>query len=185
MSTISSSFSTEKGSELLKVIESNENGEDIYSKTPEYSYTLRPAGLKNIRDYNDDHSYELNHTNLTSVARYSMVPYNPDTYSECDTLTGCMWDVPMTDDEDDFRENRLINFSHFTSNFLNEFIPGQEGIEVNYSLYDSTNLSMNENCYVEKGFTADQLKEKQQSCRWVDYVQHDDDTDRYFRLSFK
>ena len=180
-----SSFSTEKGSELLKVIESNENGENIYSKTPEYSYTLRPAGLKNIRDYNDDHSYELNHTNLTSVARYSMVPYNPDTYSECDTLTGCMWDVPMTDDEDDFRENRLINFSHFTSNFLNEFIPGQEGIEVNYSLYDSTNLSMNENCYVEKGFTADQLKEKQQSCRWVDYVQHDDDTDRYFRLSFK
>ena len=49
------SFSTEKGSELLKEIEQNGQGENIYSETPEYSYTLRPSGLKKIREYNDDH----------------------------------------------------------------------------------------------------------------------------------
>ena len=181
-------FSTNKGAELLREIDSVGQGDNIYSETPEYSYSITPSGMALIREYNDTHGYEINHNNLTSDSRYSITPYDPDDYSECSdsSLSGCKWDVPKTNDEEDYRENRLISFQHYSSNFLNDFIPNNgTGITVKSSLYGDAPLTMSEECYVREGFTAEEMDEKQQTCRWVDYVQFDKDSGRYFRLSFK
>ena len=181
-------FSTNKGAELLREIDSAGQGDNIYSETPEYSYSITPSGMALIREYNDTHGYEINHNNLTSVSRYSITPYDPDDYSECSdsSLSGCKWDVPKTNDEEDYRENRLISFQHYSSNFLNDFIPNNgTGITVKSSLYGDAPLTMSEECYVREGFTAEEMDDKQQTCRWVDYVQFDKDSGRYFRLSFK
>ena len=178
-------FTTDKGAELLKEIDSDGQGDNIYSEVPEYSYTLTPSNLASIREYNDTNGYELNHDKLTSVARYSMVPYDPTDFSECDTLAGCRFDVPKTNDENDLRENRLISFQHYTSDFLNDYLVNVAGATVNYSIYAGVPVSMDENCYVTKGFTPQEMDDKQSSCRWVDYIQYDSDAKRYFRLSFK
>ncbi len=180
-------FTTNKGAELLREITSVDEGQgdNIYSETPEYSYTLTPSGLASIRDYNDKVGYELNHNNLKNVAKYSMVPYDLSNYTECNTISGCGWEIPSTTDETDYRNNHLITIQHYSSKFLSDTIAGYGGVTVNDSLYGANSVTMREDCYVTEGFTASQMDELQKNCRWVDYIQHDEDSNRYFRLAFK
>ncbi len=185
-------FTTQKGAELLSKIEVP--GENIYSEEPEYKFTLNPEGLSNIREYNDSHTYGVTYEDLVSIGRYAVNPYYNDTFLECGKdgdVTGCSWEVEMTTDEEYYPQNRIINFTHYGSNFLMTELKDMRGITFSGKYSDYSAVGMDENCYVRGEQTPggsevlSSLDSKADSCRWVDYIQYDGEVQRYFRLSYK
>ena len=188
-------FTTSKGAELLKEIQAEGKGENIYKEEPEYEFIINPTGMQEIRQWNDQHGYQINfnanNTEGTIVepeSRYAMVAYDRTTYVGCTSIntSQCTWDVPATTDEDDFPQNRIINFTHFKSKFLSEEISKKSGITYQ-GLYSDNSIGMSETCYVDKT-TVNQIDTLKQTCRWVDYLETA--TNRYgetgiFRLAFK
>ena len=187
------SFTTRKGADLLTKLESV--GDNVYSEEPEYKFTLNPEGLSHIREYNDSHTYGVTYEDLISIGRYAMNPFYDETFLECDDITNsdCRWEVAITTDDDYYPQNRIINFTHFGSNFLMNELKGIKGVTFSGKYSDYSSIGMNESCYVLQTDSADittELNKLSETCRWVDYVQKgtkEDGTtvDRYFRLSFK
>jgi len=187
------SFTTRKGADLLTKLESV--GDNVYSEEPEYKFTLNPEGLSHIREYNDSHTYGVTYEDLISIGRYAMNPFYDETFLECDDITNsdCRWEVAITTDDDYYPQNRIINFTHFGSNFLMNELKGIKGVTFSGKYSDYSSIGMNESCYVLQTDSVDittELNKLSETCRWVDYVQKgtkEDGTtvDRYFRLSFK
>ena len=185
-------FTTQKGAELLSKIEVP--GENIYSDEPEYKFTLNPEGLSNIREYNDSHTYGVTYEDLVSIGRYAVNPYYDDTFLECGIdgeVTDCSWEVEMTTDEEYYPQNRIINFTHYGSNFLMSEIKDMRGITFSGKYSDYGEVGMDESCYVlgenvpGGGNVESALDNRAESCRWVDYLEYDNNVKRYFRLSYK
>lgn len=171
-------------------------GETIYSSTDnaEYSYVLTPATLSTIRNYNDAHGYEINYDNLTVYGRYSIASLTGDTNESS-------W---VTSNSDDM--NEIINFQHYGSKFLEEFMYNDVSNAVVKSLATRGNGNV---CYlVEDGSSdrSDEIKNLMNSgCRWIDYIENIEnntsgateykyvfaagdaypETTKYFRLAFK
>ena len=192
-------LTTSKGDQLKNAIESQ--GETIYSSSSaaggaEYAYYLTPTTLTKIREYNDEHGYELNYNNLKVYGRYSIALLS----SSCSNLTdnNC-WktDVSKMNDE-------VINFQHYGSVFL-------EDLAKDSNIVKSNTLAKEGNdkvCVVVDGqFDASTINSLVKSgCRWIDYVENLGDnsgkgetsyvypytestssqqTVTYFRLAFK
>lgn len=176
-------YSTEKGGELSEAIVSV--GEEIYNRVPEYSYTLDPAAMAEIRDYNELHGYEHNFRNMTN---YGACAIASDSAACNDTLSS------------NYTADETIIFAHYGSQFL-------EDLDKKYTTEGYKNLSTRKNiCSITPGSLGsgttyiDLMKSGSYSnCRWVDYVmpkdavnflkgddtivEHNDAT--YFRLAFK
>lgn len=192
-------LTTSKGEQLKNAIESQ--GETIYSSSSgaggaEYAYYLTPTTLTKIREYNDEHGYELNYNNLKVYGRYSIALLN----SSCSTLTDdkC-WQTDETKMNDE-----VINFQHYGSVFL-------ENLAKDSNIAKSSTLAKEGNdkvCVVVDGqFDANTINTLVKSgCRWIDYVENLSDnsgkgetsyvypytestnskqTVTYFRLAFK
>lgn len=71
----------QKSSDTKKEIE--EAGDSIY-ETPQYSYTLTPSNMKNIRDYNDDAG---SFTNSTVPSKYSVKSNINDSSVYCESVS--------------------------------------------------------------------------------------------------
>ncbi|MBR4693182.1 MAG: hypothetical protein IKP07_00060 [Bacilli bacterium] len=187
-------FYTNKGAELLKEIQSEGRGENIYSETPEYRFVINPQGMSEIRKYNDDHGYGLDYYTLSSTGRYAIMPYDGETFLACNDLSGCEWEIPASLDEDNYPQNRIINFTHFKSDFLEkELKESKYANKVNFtginSNYDT--VIMRTDCYVTENDVST-IHDKAESCRWVDYIQPMEHTDAsgntntyYYRLAYK
>lgn len=176
-------YSTEKGGELSEAIVSV--GEEIYNRVPEYSYTLDPAAMAEIRDYNELHGYEHNVRNMTN---YGVCAIASDSAACNDTLSS------------NYTADETIIFAHYGSQFL-------EDLDKKYTTEGYKNLSTRKNiCSITPGSLGsgttyiDLMKSGSYgNCRWVDYVmpkdavtflkgddtivEHNDAT--YFRLAFK
>ncbi len=74
-------ISNQKSSDTKKEIE--EAGDSIY-ETPQYSYTLTPSNMKNIRDYNDDAG---SFTNSTVPSKYSVKSNINDSSVYCESVS--------------------------------------------------------------------------------------------------
>lgn len=74
-------ISNQKSSDTKKEIE--EAGDSIY-ETPQYSYTLTPSNMKNIRDYNDDAG---SFTNSTVPSKYSVKSNINDSSIYCESVS--------------------------------------------------------------------------------------------------
>ncbi len=199
-------FTTKKGEDLLKYIENTSRAENAYSAEPEYSFSLTPAGLVKIREYNDSHKYGIDYYDLGSTGRFAITPYQPTNYLECEigSLGSCKWEVEETTDSEDFPQNRIINFTHYESLFLKDEITQMDGVSFSGKYSDYENVKMKTDCYVfigEDGSASidSQLATKAETCRWVDYVlvakpktdedgnayTRNADVERYFRLAYK
>ncbi len=172
-------------------------GETIYSSTDnaEYSYVLTPATLSTIRNYNDAHGYEINYDNLTVYGRYSIASLTSDPKKTES------WETTSNDDM-----NEIINFQHYGSKFLEEFMYNDVSNAVVKSLAKSGNGNI---CYLVESDSSDRSDEikslMDSGCRWIDYIEDIGnnssgsteykyvfaagdvypDTTRYFRLAFK
>ena len=73
-------ISNQKSSDTKKEIE--EAGDSIY-ETPQYSYTLTPSNMKNIRDYNDEVG---SFTNSTVPSKYSVKSGINDSAIYCESV---------------------------------------------------------------------------------------------------
>lgn len=154
-------YKIDKGREALKYIESK--GETIYMQDPqneynlEYSFTLTPSVLAEIKEYNNDNGYDISHDRVTLYGRYLNGAdqvgklYNPIDLLDADT----------------------ISFVHYGSVFLESELPRDA---INRSL---SNLG-DSICYVETTFSDDEDnndldnkvtdKMKSGDCRWVDFI---------------
>ena len=196
-------FTTSKGAELLKAIQSDGKGENIYQEVPEYKFTINPTGMAEIRSYNDNHGYQVdfgtrnqyvkdsyNGSLTIPIGKYAMTPFDPSTYLGCDTDVGCSWEIPLDINDDNYPLNRIINFSHYESYFLSKILIGYKGVQFT-GKYSDYSIGMSEDCYVlhkeTTGFETSDLYSKADRCRWVDYVTYEQYGDEIvpFRLSFK
>ena len=186
-------FYTNKGAELLKEIQAEGRGENIYSETPEYRFVINPQGMSEIRKYNDDHRYGINYKYTTSTGRYAIMPFDGETYLSCTNLSNCEWEIPGTTDEDNYPQNRIINFTHFKSKFLEEELKEPKyANKVNFTgRYSDYGIGMHPDCYVTSNDVST-MHTKAESCRWVDYLQPMEHTDvdgntntYYYRLAYK
>lgn len=167
-----SNLTTDKGSELKKLIENK--GEAIYASKPEYAYYLTPDTLKEIRNYNDAVGYELNYNNL-KVYEASKIA--------CKT-TAC------NDKVSDIEE--VINFQHYGSKFLIGEVT--QNININNYAYGTVTNNTKDICEVTKS-TVKKVTSLMESgnCRWVDYIETENsytdpatkETAAAFRLAFK
>lgn len=175
-------YKTDKGGQLAEAIVSV--GEEIYARTPEYSYTLTPAAMAEIRDYNGLNGYEHNIKNMTNAGVCAIAGSSQD----CAVELG------------DFEEDEIIIFAHYASKFLEE-------VADQYTTQGQKNLSTRGNkiCQVSSGQLGsgknyiDMANGSYSNCRWVDYVmtkseasfiKGDDtiaemDDVTHFRLAFK
>ena len=96
-------------------------------------------------------------------------------------------------DEDNYPQNRIINFTHFESRFLSEELSKSKyENKINFTgVYSDYSISIKPDCYVTENDVST-IHAKAESCRWVDYIQpmeHTDasgNTDTYFyRLAYK
>ena len=192
-------LTTSKGDQLKNAIESQ--GETIYSNSSaaggaEYAYYLTPTTLTKIREYNDEHGYELNYNNLKVYGRYSIALLS----SSCSDLTND--DCWKTDESK--MNDEVINFQHYGSVFL-------EDLAKDSNIVKSNTLAKEGNdkvCVVVDGkFDANTINSLVKGgCRWIDYVENLGDnsgkgetsyvypytestssqqTVTYFRLAFK
>ncbi len=192
-------LTTSKGDQLKNAIESQ--GETIYSSSSaaggaEYAYYLTPTTLTKIREYNDEHGYELNYNNLKVYGRYSIALLS----SSCSNLT----DNNCWKTDESKMNDEVINFQHYGSVFL-------EDLAKDSNIVKSSTLAKEGNdkvCVVVDGqFDASTINSLVKSgCRWIDYVENLGDnsgkgetsyvypytestssqqTVTYFRLAFK
>jgi len=145
--TDSSSFNwntTDKGK--LTKAEIEEKGESIY-ETPEYSYTLTPTNLKNIRDYNDRAgSYSNNKTPDLVNGNDSAI------YCENITLNGKEYNVKCKSRFLDLIENSGNKYAQSTGN--NKYIRNANG----FTLYTDESVENQTGCGPSSGYKC--LKEK-------------------------
>ena len=123
------------------------------------------------------------------MGRYSIMPFDADTFLSCTNLNNCEWDIPGTTDPDNYPQNRLINFTHFESRFLSEELKKtQYSKNINFTgKYSDYAIGMKPECYVEQDDVSSVFA-MSEKCRWVDYLykEKDDQGDTYYyRLSFK
>lgn len=187
-----SKLTTNKGAVAAANIEAA--GETIYATTDtaEYSYILTPNTLSNIRSYNDTYGYEVNYDNLRLVGRYSIA-----------SLNGGSSDSSFTATTEEM--NEIINFQHYGSVFLEEFMYDQNAVVT--SLARNNGVVNDKVCsIVDDKSSNDRLSEinnlMDDGCRWIDYIENLDgntgpntyyypydvgqDTGvQYFRLAFK
>lgn len=201
-----SNLTTGKGQVLMQIVE--EQGETIYGVDvgAEYSYILTPSTLSSIRDYNDSNGYEVNYNNLSVYGRYPIAAMKGCS----DGSSSSCWDA-----EDEEMNNEIINFQHYGSKFLEDFMYNEVNNAVIVGPKDySTNLN---NCFVvesDSGISADTIQNMVSGvskCRWIDYIENignnsgkgktsfvystamgasnagviSDNTVQYFRLAFK
>lgn len=201
-----SNLTTGKGQVLMQIVE--EQGETIYGVDvgAEYSYILTPSTLSSIRDYNDSNGYEVNYNNLSVYGRYPIAAMKGCS----DGSSASCWEA-----EDEEMNNEIINFQHYGSKFLEDFMYNEVNNAVIVGPKDySTSLN---NCFVvesDGGISADTIQNMvsgANKCRWIDYVENignnsgkgktsfiystamgssdagviSDNTVQYFRLAFK
>ena len=159
---------TDQGAELINQIESV--ADNIYNKTPDYSFTLNPSSLSEIRSYNKNNSYGM----PKKLKNYGTYAYTND---------GTGWIVNET--QGDYR----VRFAHYGSDYL-EYLNREGYTTQQYrgkTLLDIT--GSNSICIVEEGnvgsiYNTDNYK----SCRWIDYLTTVTDKDgntAQVRLAFK
>ncbi len=158
-------LTTGKGAALKGVIE--DKGESIYASQSaaggaEYAYYLTPSTLTKIREYNQNHGYEINYNNLIVYGRYPIAVKPGCT----DAKQASCWEF-----SDNLELNEIINFQHYGSKFLEE--------EVNDYASDSTlsKRTGNDNvCLIMEGSDVSasniDLMMKNQNCRWIDYIEN-------------
>lgn len=167
-------LTTPKGSQLVNYIQ--EKADKAYDETPEYSYTLNPSAMADIRSYNEAHGYQIESSDLIT---YGTVK----TFNEYKKKN---WDVNNSDADD------YVTFSHFGSSFLEDRMKSYvtEG-------YESKVLSSKKKvCYVlQDDYASSEFAKitgasSKSDCRWIDYVSSKEvtlknGTSGYTRLSFK
>lgn len=167
-------LTTPKGNQLISYIQ--DKADTIYDETPEYTYTLNPSAMADIRSYNEAHGYQIESSNLISYGTSKI--FNNKQNSN--------WNVNNSDADEE------VTFSHYGSAFLEERLSSYvtEG-------YENKVLSSKKKvCYViQSEFASKQFStirgeaNKKSECRWVDYVSNKvtlkDGTTGYSRLSFK
>ena len=146
-------YTTDKGGELAEAVV--KVGENIYDRTPEYSYVLTPSAIKEIRTYNEKYGYEINVNNLIV---YGITPI---------ASNGGTGDAGATN-EDGYPIDRFV---HYGSAFLESEISEYEtDSSVNYL------PSRRDVCTISAGSvntgdgTIDIMSGSYSKCRWVDYV---------------
>ena len=155
-------LTTNKGEELVKEIETK--GEKIYSAEPEYSYYLTPSTLSAIREYNDDHGYEINYNELKVYGKNSIAPMN----SCASNVSSCEWDL-VTSSLDEEDKDKVINFQHYGSLFLEEYMEEYASDSTITRRKSSDNI-----CHVEEGFDSGSLdlsSATYSKCRWIDFIE--------------
>ena len=155
-------YSTNQGGELVREIE--ENADTVYEQRPEYSFTLTPSDLSEIRDYNDSNSYGI--PGETALEVYGNVGFTKE--------AGQSWEV--SNDEVDVR----IRFAHYGSKYL-EYVNTLGYTTEEYRgtmLLDYT--GSNNVCLVEEGEVSSLYNGTFSGCRWIDYLTSDG-----IRLAFK
>ena len=159
---------TDQGAELLDQIQVAADG--IYDQTPDYSFTLNPAAISEIRNYNKSNSYGIP-KKLKSYGNYGY------------TNDGTGWIVKEN------QKNYRIRFNHFGSDYL-EYLNTHDYTTEQYrgmTLLDIT--GPNAVCLIDEGNVADIYhSSKYKNCRWVDYltnVQDKDGNTVQVRLAFK
>ena len=184
--------STSKGGELA--IDIQNVGENAYNFEPEYSFTLTPNALTEIKSYNEDNGYEVNVNNITAYGVYTISPIN-----ECaNNANTCDWGNPK--DESFLRSNEYITFVHYGSKFLEGKIGSGT---VNMKDYWNDNMKLlnsDKACSIigtdyakfvqsSNGSKSVLYDMVQSGCRWIDYVDVDTDINtgntQYYRLAFK
>ena len=142
-------LTTKKGADLLNALQ--DEGEAVYTEEPEYSYVLTPSTLQNIIQENKSRGYEVNYNELKA---YGRTPIDEQLRGHADN---------------DAMNKNVINFQHYGSLFL-ESLQNNTDVASPRNLTRLHDMDLN-NCYVTSGFTAEQIKEKKKSCRWIDYVE--------------
>ncbi len=191
-------YVTDKGANLLKNIE--DEGERVYNKAPEYSYTLSPTALNEIRQNNNTNGYQEKSSSMIQVG-----------YSKLKSNKHNEW-TAGTDEP---------GIVHFASTFLNDFANKYVTEEYSETVLSKLGTNANVVCYVyssgdsnsyqKNGFQygasgnvykADGSHAAEHECRWIDYVgtvkRASDDTgehagaydkedaaEMFYRLSFK
>ena len=121
---------TSKAEQTRKEIE--ENGETIY-ETPQYSYTLTPTNLKNIREYNDKAgSYTNNRTPETINGDDIAV------YCETEVIDGVSYPVKC--------RSRFLDLLDNSRDYANNVIRPNPNENSSWTLYSNTDYCPNGNC---------------------------------------
>lgn len=145
-------YTTGKGAELLGAIEGK--GETIYdtgTSKPEYSYTLNPNLLSQIRNYNGSHRYGYNSNSVKVIGNKICFNANaPCSSSDDDETPGYFHFASLF-----LEESYMVDA--ITPAFKNDIITKKNG---------SSSL-----CIVENA--ADVYNPAYSSCRWIDYKEVD------------
>ena len=121
---------TSKAEQTRKEIE--ENGETIY-ETPQYSYTLTPTNLKNIREYNDKAgSYTNNRTPEVINGEDSAI------YCETETINGKQYSVKC--------KSRFLDLLDNSINYASNVVRPNPNDNSSWTLYSNTDYCPNGRC---------------------------------------
>lgn len=121
---------TSKAEQTRKEIE--ENGETIY-ETPQYSYTLTPTNLKNIREYNDKAgSYTNNRTPEVINGEDSAI------YCETETINGKQYSVKC--------KSRFLDLLDNSRNYASNVVRPNPNDNSSWTLYSNTDYCPNGRC---------------------------------------
>ena len=194
----SNKLETNKGAVALEEIQSL--GENVYlndssGNGPEYSFELKPSTIAAIRDYNDMYGYTVNFDNLKLYGRASIQPLG-----SCSDPNHCTWFTGSGSEEIEEMNNKIANFGHYGSVFLENFddIVGTTGAANIHNLSNLTDASAV--CELVRkdnaSSAASDLKRliDTRECRWIDYIETSnsvlnmwDETPKieYYRLAFK
>ena len=159
---------TNQGAELINQIQGMADA--VYNKTPDYSFTLNPSALSEIRNYNKNNQYGV----PKKLKNYGNYGYTND---------GSGWLV--SESQADYR----IRFTHYGSDYLESLNRDNLTTEKyrGKTLLDITGA--NTVCLVEEGnVSAIYNSEQYKYCRWVDYlttITDENGNEVQVRLAFK
>ncbi len=180
-------YITDKGVKLLNHVDGG--GETIYEKMPEYSYTISPSVMAEIRKINSEEGYQPKTETLDAIGRVKLT--NKDNNKN--------W---STDAEE-------VGYYHFTSKFLREIMskfvtegvnPITESDDICYVKAEEFNPTGETDTDFGQVYGSNNNKKKfiqngHYNCRFIDYVgtvtPHDaskptnENIGKYYRLSFK
>jgi len=160
-------YTTNQGMELISQIESV--ADEVYNEVPEYSFTLNPAAISDIRTYNKDHEYGIPST-------IDMTIYGNVGFRKSDSGK---WEV--TNAEVDKR----VRFSHYASEYI-EALDKKGYTTQQYAGKLLLNYTgANVVCTVDAGKVNEIYStDKFVGCRWIDYITQDENGNP-IRLAFK
>lgn len=160
-----------KGADLLKYLESE--GENVYSRTPEYTYVLNPADLSGIRNISAREGYQPKTETLFVIGKRYRVKPKGDSWIINDNAK----DVGFVHFGSKFIRDHLVNM--ITPEYKDRVITLTENI-CEVTAKEFKNNSFN---FVSKFYDTSTGKYK---CRFVDYIGYIDNKDSQpFRLVFK